>query len=200
MKIKQASLLASAVKKQQYPERKLPEIVLLGRSNVGKSSLINSLVNRKNLARTSGSPGKTRLLNFYLVESEIASNQREFYFVDLPGYGYAKVSQSERSRWLEMIEEFLSSRTDDKYCWQVVDIRHKPSEQDLIMHRILVDAGYRILVIANKADKVSRGARPSQLKVIGEALQINPAEIIAFSSENNDGKQQLLRAVENYLT
>lgn len=199
MKIKQASLVVSAVKKQQYPQQKLMEIVLLGRSNVGKSSLINCLVNRKNLARTSSSPGKTRLLNFYLIEAEIANNQHDFYFVDLPGYGYAKVSHEERNRWLEMIEEFLSSRAADKFCWQVVDIRHQPSEQDMIMHRILVDAGYRVLLVANKADKISRGTRPRQLKLIGEALQVNPAEIIAFSSENNEGKQQLLNAIENYL-
>ncbi len=199
MKIKQSSLAASAVHKQQYPERQLPEIVLLGRSNVGKSSLINCLLNRKNLARVSASPGKTRLLNFYLVESEIANNQYDFYFVDLPGYGYAKVSQSERSRWLEMIEEFLSSRVDDKFCWQVVDIRHQPSELDLVMHRILVDAGYQILLVANKADKISRGARSRQLKLIGEALQVNPAEIIAFSSESGEGKQQLVTIIKDHL-
>jgi GTP-binding protein len=199
MKIKQAELAVSAVKKAQYPPQDLPEIVFLGRSNVGKSSLINTLVNRRNLARTSSQPGKTRLLNFYLLQAETAVGASSWYLVDLPGYGYAKVAKSEREKWLSMIEEFLLSRMGEKYCWQIVDIRHKPSQQDKIMYDILKNAGYRLLVVASKADKISRGQRERHLQEIATELGISKEDIVLFSAVSKEGRERLLRLAEDFI-
>ncbi|MGI5891543.1 MAG: ribosome biogenesis GTP-binding protein YihA/YsxC [Bacillota bacterium] len=199
MKIKKAELVVSAVKKSQYPPQNRPEIVFLGRSNVGKSSLINTLVNRRNLARTSGQPGKTRLLNFYHIEAETSSGQHDWYLVDLPGYGYAKVAKSQREKWLTMIEEFLLSRMGEKYCWQIVDIRHKPSEQDKIMYNVLKNAGYRLLLIASKADKISRGQREKHLREIVTELGATRDDIIAFSAVTREGKEELLALAESFV-
>jgi GTP-binding protein len=199
MKIKQAELAVSAVKKAQYPPQNLPEIVFLGRSNVGKSSLINTLLNRRNLARTSSQPGKTRLLNFYLLQAETASGASSWYLVDLPGYGYAKAAKSEREKWLTMIEEFLLSRMGEKYCWQIVDIRHKPSQQDKIMYDILKNAGYRLLVVASKADKISRGQREKHVREIAAELGAPREDIVVFSAVSKEGREQLLQLAEDFI-
>ena len=200
LKIKQASLATSAVKPEQYPEEVLPEIVLLGRSNAGKSSLINTLINRKNLARTSSAPGKTRLLNFYRIEASSPKGEAwPFFFVDLPGYGYAKVAKTERAEWLSRIERFLLEHQDRLLCWQLVDIRHKPSVEDQAMHQALSAAGFRLHIVANKADKISKNARAKQLKLIAETLQVPVAEITVFSAISREGRDELLTKAAAHL-
>lgn len=200
LKIRQAELAASAVMPSQYPEEVLPEIALLGRSNAGKSSLINTLINRKNLARTSSAPGKTRLLNFYRIEAVDEENrQLPFFFVDLPGYGYAKVAKSEREQWLGRIEKFLSQHQQRLLCWQLVDIRHAPSEEDRAMYEILTQAGFETRVIANKADKISKNARGKCLKLISQSLKIATSELIVFSTVSREGQEQLLDLAEAHL-
>lgn len=199
MKLRKSSLAASAVASSQYPQPILPQIALFGRSNAGKSSLINTLIERKNLARTSSAPGKTRLLNFYLVDALTADDTPLlWYFVDMPGYGYAKAAKSERQNWLKIIDEYLLWDVP-KLCWQLVDIRHQPSEQDISLHRILCDNGFDITVIANKADKIGKNQRPKALKTIAAALQISQQEIVVFSAFNREGKEILQQKAEEYL-
>jgi len=199
LKIIQADLAASAVKPEQYPAAILPEIALLGRSNAGKSSLINCLLNRKNLARTSREPGKTRLLNFYRVRAQDEDGQELFFFfVDLPGYGYAKVARSEREQWLKRIEYLLTGHQDRLLCWQLVDIRHKPSAEDIALHLALREAGLTVRVIANKADKISKNARSGQLKMIAAVLERTPQEITVFSAISREGRETLLKAAAEH--
>ncbi|MDO4582084.1 MAG: ribosome biogenesis GTP-binding protein YihA/YsxC [Bacillota bacterium] len=200
IKVKSSDIAASAVKKEQYPELILPQIALFGRSNAGKSSLINNLINRKNLARTSAAPGKTRLLNFYRIDGIAEQGQPlRWYFVDLPGYGYAKVSKSEREQWLRIIEQFLRSEQPARACWQLVDIRHAPSPLDTAMYGILCEAGYRPLLIANKADKLSRNARARQLALIASTLGVSKSELIPFSAVSGEGRELLLEQAESFL-
>ena len=209
LKIRNAALAASAVRRDQYPAEDLPMIALFGRSNAGKSSLINTLINRKNLARTSSAPGKTRLLNFYRVDAALEWEEAaggdalrqdvSWYFVDLPGYGYAKVSKNERASWLRMMDDFLASDTE-KLCWQLVDIRHQPSEQDVEMHAILRDRGLPYLTVANKIDKVSRNAAASGLKTISQTLEVDRASIVSFSAVTREGRDKLLERVEAFIS
>lgn len=193
MQIKHASYLLTAVKAAQYPEEILPAVTFCGRSNVGKSSLINTLLNRRNLARTSAQPGKTRTINFYDVDGA-------WYLVDLPGYGYAKVAKTERDSWRVMIDEFINKYPGANLFVQLVDIRHEPSALDKQMWQWLAAAGVRRLLVATKADKISRGARDKHLSVIAKALGAPKGEIIAFSSVNRDGREALLAEIEAYLT
>ena len=209
LKIRNAALAASAVRRDQYPAESLPMIALFGRSNAGKSSLINTLINRKNLARTSSAPGKTRLLNFYRVDAALEWEEAaggdalrqdvSWYFVDLPGYGYAKVSKNERASWLRMMDDFLASDTE-KLCWQLVDIRHQPSEQDVEMHAILCERGLPCLTVANKIDKVSRNALASGLKTISQTLEVDRASIVSFSAVTREGRDKLLERVEAFVS
>jgi len=150
MLIKQAEFITSAVAPAQYPQENQPEFALAGRSNVGKSSLINRFINRKNLARTSGQPGKTQTLNFYHIN-------QEWYFVDLPGYGYAKSSKEDRARWGKFIEQYLSKRTELAGVIQIVDLRHPPMASDQDMMEWLRHYGFPMAVVATKADKISKG-------------------------------------------
>ena len=199
MKIRNSRLAASAVRRDQYPTESLPQIVLFGRSSAGKSSLINTLIQRKNLARTSAAPGKTRLLNFYQIEGTAETGEALFwYFVDLPGYGYAKVSKSERDQWLRIMEQLLQS-TAPRLCWQLVDIRHIPSEQDLAMHQILTQTGFPVTVIANKADKLSRNQQFQSLGKISTALDLPRERVKVFSAVNRQGREDLLDQVETFL-
>lgn len=200
IKIKYAELAKSAVQKSQYPSEPLLQIVLVGRSNVGKSSLINCLINRKRLARTSSAPGKTRLLNFYRVEGVAGENTPvAWFFVDLPGYGYAKVSKTEREQFLQMIDRFLQEDMERKYCWQLVDIRHAPSKEDVAMCDILLRAGYRLQIVATKADKISRGAREKQLTMIARELGVPRERLLPFSAETRDGRETLLELAEAFI-
>jgi GTP-binding protein len=193
MKIKEAVYELSAVKFDQYPQNGLPEIALVGRSNVGKSSLINRLINRKNLARTSSHPGKTRTLNFYRI-NEL------FYFVDLPGYGYAKVSQDLRQQWGKMIEKYLIERKELQGVIQLIDIRHPPSEDDCYMQDWLAHHNFHRIVVATKADKIPRGKWQKHLTVIKKELSLKPeVPLILFSAEKGDGAEEVSRWLEKTL-
>lgn len=192
MKIKNPQYLLTAVRPDQYPERILPAITFLGRSNVGKSSLINTLTNRKKLARTSGQPGKTRTINFYDIDGA-------WYLVDLPGYGFAKVSRDERNNWKRMIEQYMNKYEGDIFYLLLVDIRHAPSAKDVEMWNWLVGRGEACGVVATKADKISRGARGKHLAIIGKMLDISTDEILVFSSVTREGKEELLDAIEGCL-
>jgi len=193
MIIKEAELEAVAVKANQYPEDTMPEIAFAGRSNVGKSSLLNLLTNRKSLARVSGSPGKTRTINFYKVN-------KNFRIVDLPGYGYAKVSKGMTKDWGPMMEEYFQKRQGLKKVIQLVDIRHAPSAQDVQMYEYLRHYGFDGLVVATKADKVSRNEMQKNLAVIKKTLQLGPEDIIIpVSALKRTGHDKLLDEMEKLL-
>lgn len=185
MKVNQAEFIISAVGPSQYPDDALPEIALAGRSNVGKSSLINRMIARKNLARTSSQPGKTQTLNYYRINSDL-------YFVDLPGYGYAKVSKSMREQWGRFIEQYLLKRDELRLIIQLVDVRHPPSKDDQAMYDWLKHYGRPICVVATKADKVPKGKWQKHVKEIKETLRFDPNDaFVLFSSETGLGKDEL---------
>lgn len=193
LKIKKSEYIASAVLPDQYPEANVPEIALAGRSNVGKSSLINTLINRHGLARTSSQPGKTQTLNFYLINDA-------WQFVDLPGYGFARVSRDTRDQWGNMIEKYLNGRTVLKEIWQLVDIRHPPTEQDRQMFQWVSFQNFPRIVIATKADKISKNQRMKSLKIIKEQLGATGNEVVVFSAQTGEGKEELLNRIELLLS
>jgi GTP-binding protein len=192
IKVNNAKYVLTAVKPDQYPKPPLPAIVLLGRSNVGKSSLINTLARRHSLARVGASPGKTRTINFY-------SLTEGWYLVDLPGYGYAKVAQTERAAWHRMIETFMAKYEGQKFYLQLVDIRHEPSALDREMWELLVASGEPCGIIATKADKLSGNQRQKSLSVIAKTLAVPKDEILVFSSVSGLGREDLLAAIEGCL-
>lgn len=193
IKIKKSELETVAVKPSQYPPVGLPEIAFAGRSNVGKSSLLNLLTGRKSLARVSGSPGKTRTINFYKVNDE-------FRIVDLPGYGYAKISKSVSENWGEMMETYLSNREGLKKVIQLVDVRHAPSAQDVQMYEYLKYYGLDGIVVATKADKVSRNELQKCISVIRKTLDLSPEDkVIPISSLKRTGQDVLLGEIEKLL-
>ncbi len=193
IKIKKSELETVAVKPSQYPPVGLPEIAFAGRSNVGKSSLLNLLTGRKALARVSGSPGKTRTINFYKVNDE-------FRIVDLPGYGYAKISKSVSENWGEMMEAYLSNREGLKKVIQLVDVRHAPSAQDVQMYEYLKYYGLDGIVVATKADKVSRNELQKCISVIRKTLNLSPEDkVIPISSLKRSGHDVLLAEIEKLL-
>lgn len=185
MQIKQAEFVGSAVNPTQYPIEHQPEFALAGRSNVGKSSLINRFLNRKNLARTSSQPGKTQTLNFYHIN-------QEWYFVDLPGYGYARTSKEDRARWGRFIEQYLSNRQELAGVIQVIDLRHPPMPTDVAMMEWLRHYGVPMVVVGTKADKLSRGNWPKQSRQIREGLALTPdIPLIVYSAETGQGRDEL---------
>lgn len=190
MEVNNISLEATVVKREQYPEEFYPEIAFVGKSNVGKSSLINVMVNRKSLARTSQNPGKTRTINFYNVENVIR-------FVDLPGYGYAKASKSEIEKWGSMIESYLKIRKTLKSIILLIDIRHEPSKNDIMMYEWLRYYNYDMIIVASKADKLKRSQVPRHIAMLRSGLKL-PSEtvVIPFSSETRAGKEELWNAIE----
>ena len=193
MIVKSVEFLTSAVRKDQYPPEGVPEIAFAGRSNVGKSSLINLLTNRKKLAKVSQNPGKTRTINFFTVNGT-------FRIVDLPGYGYAKVSEAEAEKWGPMMEDYLSSRPDLLKVVQLVDIRHAPSAQDRQMYEYLQYYGLDGLVVATKADKVSRGEAAKNIAVIRRDLKLKKGDrVIPVSALNKTGTEEILAAMEEIL-
>lgn len=193
MIIKKAEFLISAVKKGQYPDTGLPEIAFAGKSNVGKSSMINALVNRRKLARTSSQPGKTQTLNFYNINDE-------FNFVDLPGYGYAKVSKEEQAKWAGMIDSYLYGRKELKEVILLVDIRHEPGENDLRMYEWIKSSGFTGYIIATKADKLSRSQQTKSINVIKRAMKIKDEGLIfPFSSTSRQGVEEVWKLVEGML-
>ena len=199
--ITQGRYLQSAVKQEQYPKEKRPEIVFIGRSNVGKSSLINSLTRVNNLAHVSGQPGKTQTINFYDVGMKIdgEDDRRSFYLVDLPGYGYAKAGKTQRLSWKKFIEEYLLHSEEIRFVAQLMDIRHDPMQSDLDMFRWLVKNGIPVLVVATKTDKLSRGAGKSQTDRIRKLLGVPELEILPYSSVKNEGRSELLDVIANSL-
>ena len=193
MIIKKADLETVAVKPSQYPPENLKEIAFAGRSNVGKSSLLNLITNRKKLARVSGSPGKTRTINFYIINDE-------FRIVDLPGYGYAKVSKSMSEGWGEMMETYLAGRPNLVKVIQLVDIRHAPSKQDVEMYHYLRHYGLDGIVVATKADKVSRNQLPKHIKEIRQTLKLSQEDkVIPVSALKKTGYEELLEVMEGLL-
>lgn len=193
MKIKTSQLDAVAVKRSQYPEDNMKEIAFAGRSNVGKSSLLNLITGRKALARVSGSPGKTRTINFYNINGD-------FRIVDLPGYGYARVSKSVTENWGDMIEQYFSARHGLIKTVQLVDIRHEPSKQDIQMYEYLKHYGLDGLVVATKADKISRNQMNKNISVIRKALGMKPEDkVIACSALKRTGQDELLDEIERLL-
>ncbi|GGD03335.1 ribosome biogenesis GTP-binding protein YihA/YsxC [Pontibacillus salipaludis] len=193
MKVNQAELVISAVSQQQYPEDPMPEIALAGRSNVGKSSFINKMIQRKALARTSGKPGKTQTLNFYRINEA-------FMFVDVPGYGYAKVSKKEKAKWGKMMEEYFSTRERLRMAMLIVDIRHDPSEDDQLMYDFLKHYELPVTVVATKLDKIKKGQRAKQLKRIIEVLEMEEEDkLLPFSSETGEGKDEAWGIIKPYL-
>lgn len=178
-----------AVRRSQYPEDNKPEFLLVGRSNVGKSSFINTLIERKNFARTSSKPGKTQTLNFYLVNDA-------FYLVDVPGYGYASVSKDTQKKFGLMIEEYLKSRENLKHVFMLVDYRHKPTEDDVLMYEFLKYYNLDITIVATKYDKVSKNGRIKQDKLIKDTLKFNDNEFITFSTVTKKGRSEVLSILE----
>ena len=193
MKVTNAEIVISAVSKKQYPGDRLPEIALAGRSNVGKSSFINKLINRKNLARTSSKPGKTQTLNFYKINEA-------FYFVDVPGYGYAKVSKKEREKWGGMMEEYFQSRETLKAVVLITDIRHEPTPDDIQMYDFLKHFELPVIVVATKLDKVPKSKRTRYIKRTHDRLEMEPNDdLLPFSSETGEGKDEAWRLLRGFL-
>ncbi|WP_176583534.1 ribosome biogenesis GTP-binding protein YihA/YsxC [Priestia megaterium] len=194
MKVTQADIVISAVRPEQYPKENLPEFALAGRSNVGKSSFINKMLNRKSLARTSSKPGKTQTLNFFLINEIL-------HFVDVPGYGFAKVSKKEREAWGKMIETYLTNREQLKAVLMIVDLRHAPSKDDVMMYEFLKHHDLPVMVIATKADKIPKGKWQKHLKVVREMLDLDPNdELIHFSSETGEGKDKAWKSLQYRMT
>lgn len=189
MEIKTAEFVTSMAQYGAFEGRGLPQIAVAGKSNVGKSSLINRLCRRNKLARTSGTPGKTRLLNVFLLNGDL-------HLIDLPGYGFAKVDKQEKARWGEMMQRYFEQAEELRHVLCLVDIRHEPTEDDRQMNAFLRQMGIPFTVIATKADKISRGARQKQLAPICRALLVQPWEIICFSSEDGTGREELLALIE----
>lgn len=191
MKVTSAEFVISAVGPAQYPEDALPEIALAGRSNVGKSSLINRMINRKNLARTSSTPGKTQHMNYYRINERL-------YFVDFPGYGYAKVSKVQRAEWGKMVEKYLAEREPLKLVLLVVDLRHPPTSDDKMMYDWLKHYDIPMCVVATKADKIPKTRWPKHIKIMKEALGVLPGDnFIPYSSEIGLGREDLWNLVES---
>jgi GTP-binding protein len=194
MDVRNVEMVMSAVSASQYPTDGKPEIALVGRSNVGKSSLTNTLIQRKNFARTSSQPGKTQTLNFYDVEDKL-------YFVDVPGYGYAKVSKAQREAFGVMIEEYITSRKQLRGVISLVDARHEPSEDDISMYEWLHYYNIPILVVATKSDKISRGKFNKAESVIKKALGFDneDSDFQFFSSETKYGKDEVWHWIEKHI-
>ena len=189
MKITSIELVISAVRRSQYPEDNKPEFLLVGRSNVGKSSFINTLINRKNFARTSSRPGKTQTLYFFKVNDS-------FYFVDVPGYGFAKVSKKLKNKFGMIIEDYLEVRENLKRVFMLVDFRHKPTEDDVLMYNFLAYYKIPVTIVATKADKVKKSAFEKNKNIIIKTLGIKNEDLILFSTITKIGKQDVFDIIE----
>ena len=186
MRIKNSEFIISAVKREQYPVDNRVEIAFVGRSNVGKSSIINALTNRRHLAKVSQTPGKTKLINFFLINND-------FYLVDLPGYGYAKVSKKEKESWGKTIDMYLHNREPLKRVVLLVDSRHKPTADDIMMHDWIKHYGIDVVVVATKSDKLSNNDLVKSKKIIKETLKLGEKDkLYFFSSLNKKGRDQLI--------
>lgn len=175
----------------KLPDNQLPEIAFAGKSNVGKSSLINALMNRKSYARTSATPGKTQTINFYNINEEM-------YLVDLPGYGYAKVSEQEKIKWGQLIERYLHGSKQLKAVFLLIDIRHAPSANDKMMYHWIVEMGFHPIIIATKLDKIKRSQIQKQIKIVKQGLELMPGTVvIPFSAETKQGRDEIWELVED---
>ncbi|MDN4494523.1 ribosome biogenesis GTP-binding protein YihA/YsxC [Ureibacillus aquaedulcis] len=190
MKVHNVEMVISAVKPEQYPEDGLPEFALAGRSNVGKSSFINKMIGRKALARISSKPGKTQTLNFYKIEEQL-------FFVDVPGYGYAKVSKTEREAWGKMIERYITARSVLRAVVLIIDLRHPPTNDDVMMYDFLKYYNIPAIIIATKADKIKKGKWDQHKKVVRDTLEMDKNDpLIVFSSETGLGFEQAWQEIE----
>ena len=193
MKINTVDLTISAVRQSQYPTDDKPEFLLVGRSNVGKSSFINSIIERRNLARVSSKPSKTQTLNFYIINDE-------FYLVDVPGYGYASVSKEMQAKFGKMIEEYIENRDCLKKVFMLVDFRIKPTQDDLLMYNFLKNYNLPVTIIATKVDKVSRNDRDKQIKLIQETLNVREEDkLVLFSIKTKLGKSEVHSEIEELI-
>lgn len=187
--LQKAEFVRSAAKAGDFPRDRLPQVAFAGRSNVGKSSVINRLLNRKNFARVGAAPGKTTHINYFLIDGA-------FYLVDLPGYGYAKVSQAEKARWGRLMEEWFADNSLMTLGLMIVDARHKPTADDCTMAQWYREAGCPFLVVANKLDKLKKSEIPGNLQRIRDTLELGEEDVvIPFSAEKGEGKQELLNAI-----
>ena len=189
MKINTVNQPITAVRKSQYPEDNKCEFLLVGRSNVGKSSFINALINRKNFARTSATPGKTQTLNFFLINDE-------FYIVDVPGYGFARVSKKLKNKFGMIIEDYLESRHNLRNVFMLVDFRHKPTNDDVMMYDFLKYYNIPVTIIATKIDKVKKSLHEKNKNIIMKTLNISDEDIILFSAITKSGKETILNKIE----
>ena len=189
MQVKRADFITSMKEYGDYVTKGCPEVAFAGKSNVGKSSMINKLTNRGKLARTSATPGKTRLINVFQINQEIN-------FIDLPGYGFAKVSKTEKESWGRMMQNYFATTEDLCHVFHLVDIRHEPTTEDKEMNLFLRQSGIPFTVIATKADKISRGARMKHIAPICRALAVQPWQVIPFSSEDGTGMDDILNKIE----
>ena len=193
MVIKNVSLDTVIGVTSKIPQNSMPEIAFAGKSNVGKSSLINALMNRKSLARTSSQPGKTQTINFYNINDEL-------YFVDLPGYGYAKVSQQEKEKWGKMVEKYLRQSKVLKAVFLLIDIRHDPSANDKIMYDWILSKGFHPIIIATKADKINRSQLQKQVKAVKQGLDVDRDTIvIPFSAQTKQGRDEIYELVDSMM-
>lgn len=193
MKISNAILGVIATRRSQYPNEELPEFLLVGRSNVGKSSFINTLLEKKNLARVSATPGKTQTLNFYLANNS-------FYLVDVPGYGYASVNREQQRKFGMMIEEYLEKRNELKRVFMIIDFRVKPTENDVLMYQFLKYYDIPVTLILNKVDKVGTSKHARNLKVIKDTIDLAVGDdYVEFSSVTKKGREEVLKIIENLI-
>ena len=192
MEIKQAEFVTSMASYGNFAGKGLPQIAVAGKSNVGKSSLINKLCNRNKLAKTSATPGKTKLINVFLLN-------RSFHLIDLPGYGFAKVDKAEKARWGKMMQDYFEQADELRHVFCLVDIRHDPTQDDINMNSFLRQMGIPFTVIATKADKISRAARSKQLAPICRALMVQPWEVICWSSEDGTGRDKVQELLDKLL-
>lgn len=193
MKINSINQPITAVRRSQYPEDSKNEFLLVGRSNVGKSSFINTLVNRKNFARTSATPGKTQTLNFFLINDL-------FYIVDVPGYGFARVSKKLKTKFGMIIEDYLESRNNLKNVFLLIDFRHKPTNDDVMMYEFLKYYNIPVTIVATKADKVKKSCFEKNINIIVNTLNINKEDIILFSTITKTGKEEVLNKIESLIS
>lgn len=192
LNLHRAEFIRSAVKTKDFPGDGRPQIVFAGKSNVGKSSVINRLLNRRNFARVGGQPGKTIHINFFDIDKQV-------YFVDLPGYGYAKVSKAERDRWAALIDSYFASG-EITLGIQIVDVRHKPTADDVTMANWFLGTGMPFVVIANKLDKIKKSEREGNVQLIRETLGLpEDVQVILFSAEKGDGRDEMLRIIEEHI-
>ena len=192
MEINQTEFVVSLAEYKKYPGIGRPEIAFAGRSNVGKSSLLNSLARRKALAKVSATPGKTRMINIFSADNA-------FFLVDLPGYGFAKVTKEEQERWGKMMSGYFQTGRNLRLTLHLVDIRHEPTRDDVTMNRFLRQTGQPFFVVATKMDKISRAQKMKNLALIGRTLEVQPWQILPYSSETGEGRKELLKVIEDAL-